>query len=166
MSNDNRNSLLLDVRNQDEIESVKYNLQEPSNRYKDILYIPSNIIQYNIDHLLEMFTSYDSIDIICKSGTRSKKIKEKYFKENEKVQIAPFHFNTLGDEYVIKSDGLHLSVTRKIQIISGSIVLFLFVLLFFHDNVKYLFLAFGSLMLYVGISGNCFMSPILSKDDI
>ena len=166
MSNDNRNRLLLDVRNQDEIESVKYNLQEPSNRYKDILYIPSNIIQYNIDHLLEMFTSYDSIDIICKSGTRSKKIKEKYFKENEKVQIAPFHFNTLGDEYVIKSDGLHLSVTRKIQIISGSIVLFLFVLLFFHDNVKYLFLAFGSLMLYVGISGNCFMSPILSKDDI
>ena len=166
MNQANTHRLLVDVRNQDEIDSVKYNIHEPSNRYKDILYMPSNIIQYNRDLLLDFFKQYDSIDIICKSGTRSKKIKEKYFKENEKVQIAPFHFNTLGGDFVIKSTGLHLSVTRKIQIISGSIILFLFVLLFFHDKVKYLFLAFGCLMLYVGISGNCFMSPLLSKNDI
>jgi hypothetical protein len=161
----NTSRLLVDVRNQDEIETVQYNL-DGSTQYKTVLYIPSNMIQYNLEWLKEYFKTYDTIDLICKSGTRSKKVKDKYFAENEKVQVKKEHFNTLEKEDVIQTDKTHYSITRKIQIISGTIVLLLFGLLFFHEDVKYMFLVFGSLMLYVGLSGNCFMSPILTKDDI
>ncbi len=159
----NRN-LLLDVRNQDEIDAIKYNIND--GKYKTIFYMPSNIIKYNLDFLLNYFKEYDNVYIICKSGARSKKIKDKYFANSKNVYVNSKHFNTLGTELTIQSPGLHLSITRKIQIISGSIILFLFTLLLFYDNVKYIYLFLGLIMLYVGISGNCFMSSILTKDDI
>jgi hypothetical protein len=107
-----------------------------------------------------------TIYIICCSGTRSKKIKDKYFMKNDNVFVNSKHFDTLENEYIQKSHGFHLSLVRKIQIISGSIILVLFGLLFFHDNVKYMFLLFGFVMIYVGISGNCFMASMLTKNDI
>ena len=152
---------MLDIRNQDEIDSIKYN----NNTYKNILYIPSNIIKYNLDFLFEHFKEYDNVHIICRSGTRSKKIKDKYFMKNDNVAVNSKHFDTLENEYIQKSPGLHLSLVRKIQIISGSIILVLFGLLFFH-NVKYALLLFGLVMIYVGVSGNCFMASILTKNDI
>ena len=156
--------LLVDLRNPDEVASRRYNLHEPSNPYKHILYIPSNLIQYNVDGLLDYFKSYTTVDLICQSGKRSQPIKEKYFKHHENVHVKSIHFNTVEDAYVLKSNETHLSMPQKIQILSGSMILLLFVLLFFHDKVKYLFLAFGSMMLYVGLSGNCFMTPILNKE--
>lgn len=86
--------------------------------------------------------------------------------KNDNVLVNPKHFDTLEHEYIQKSPGIHLSLERKIQIISGSIIVLLFTLLFFHDNVKYMFLLFGLVMIYVGISGNCFMASILTKNDI
>ncbi len=158
------NNLLLDIRNQDEIDTVKYN--NSNHTYKTVLYIPSNIIKYNLEFLFEYFKQYDNVHIICRSGTRSKKIKETYFIKNENVSVASKHFDTLENEYIQKSPGIHLSLVRKIQIISGSIIVALFALLFFHNNVKYMFAVFGLVMIYVGVSGNCFMASILSKNDI
>jgi rhodanese-related sulfurtransferase len=158
------NNLLLDIRNHDEIDSVKYNNNKKT--YKTVLYIPSNIIKYNLEFLFEYFKQYDNVYIICRSGTRSKKIKDKYFMEYDNVFVNSKHFDTLENEYTQKSPGLHLSLARKIQIISGSIILVLFSLLFFHNNVKYIFLLFGFIMIYVGISGNCFMASILTKNDM
>lgn len=48
------NNLLLDIRNQDEIDSIKYN-NNNNNTYKTVLYIPSNIIKHNLDFLFEYF---------------------------------------------------------------------------------------------------------------
>ena len=158
------NNLLLDIRNQDEIDSQRFN--NNNNEYRNILYIPSNLIKYNVDFLQEYFKEYENIYIICKSGVRSKKIKDKYFRQNENVHVSSNHFNSLDKSHIYKSPELYLSITRKIQIISGSIIILLFSLLLFYKNVKYAFLLFGIFMIYVGISGNCFMSSILSKDDI
>jgi len=160
------NNLLLDIRNQDEIDSVKYNNHNSIRTYKMVLYIPSNIIKYNLEFLFEYFKQYDNVHIICRSGTRSKKIKDKYFMKHENVLVNSKHFDTLEPEYIQKTPGIHLSLVRKIQIISGSIILVLFALLFFHNNVKYMFAVFGLVMIYVGVSGNCFMASILSKNDI
>lgn len=157
-------NLLLDIRNQDEIDSVKYN--NSNHVYKQVLYIPSNIIKYNLEFLFEYFKQYDNVHIICRSGSRSKKIKEKYFMKQDNIFVNSKHFDTLENEYIQKSPGIHLSLVRKIQIISGSIILVLFALLFFHNNVKYMFGLFGLVMIYVGVSGNCFMAAILSKNDI
>ena len=163
------NNLLLDIRNQDEIDTVMYNNNNNNNNnktYKMVLYIPANNIKYNLDFLSQHFKEYDNVHIICRSGTRSKKIKDKYFMKHDNVSVASKHFDTLENEYVQKFPGIHLSLVRKIQIISGSIIVLLFGLLFFHNNVKYIFLLFGFVMIYVGISGNCFMASILTKNDM
>jgi rhodanese-related sulfurtransferase len=160
-----KNNLLLDVRNSEEIDEVKYNNE--TNEFKHILYIPSTSIKYNLDFLHDYFTQFDNVYIICRSGARSKKIKDKYFSKNENVYVNSIHFNTLPEKETIKNPGWHLSTMRKIQIISGSIIILLFTLMIFvNNNVKYAFLVFGLVMIYVGVSGNCFMSSILSKDDV
>jgi hypothetical protein len=158
------NNLLLDVRNKDEIDSVRFN--NNNNEYRTILYIPSNLIKYNLEFLNEHFREYENIYIICKSGARSKKIKDKYFIQHENVHVNSKHFESLDKSNIHKSQGIHLSIIRKIQIISGSIIILLFSFLLFYNDAKYAFLLFGIVMVYVGISGNCFMSSILSKDDI
>jgi hypothetical protein len=157
-------NLLLDVRNQEEIDSIRFT--NNNNEYRNILYIPSNLIKYNVDFLDSYFKDYENVYIICKSGARSKKVKDKYFRDNENVHISSKHFDELDKSNLYISSEKHLSITRKIQIISGSIIVILFSLLLFYNNIKYVFLLFGIVMIYVGISGNCFMSSILSKDNI
>jgi hypothetical protein len=157
------NTLLFDVRNNDEIDSIKYNIKDSN---MDILYMPANIVKNNLPFLNEYFQKYDKVNIICKSGARSKTIKEKYFMNNDNVFINEKHFNDLDENHIIHSDGIHISITRKIQIISGSIILFLFFISQYYDNVKYMFVLFAFVMIYVGVSGNCFMSSILTKGDI
>jgi len=158
------NNLLFDIRNNDEIDSMKYNIKDSN--ISEILYMPANIVKNNLPFLNEYFRKYDKVYIICRSGTRSKTIKEKYFIDNDNVVVNEKHFNDLDEKYIIRSDGIHISITRKIQIISGSIILFLFCLSLYYDNVKYMFVLFAFVMIYVGISGNCFMSSILTKGDI
>lgn len=163
-SSSSNNDLLLDVRNQDEIDSIRYNMNDK--KYKRVVYIPSTLIKYNVDFLLDCVQHYNNIYIICKSGARSTKVKETYFMDHSNVHVNSVHFNTLEDEHTIQSGEWHLSITRKIQIISGSIILLLFSLVLFYNKVKYMFLLFGLVMVYVGLSGNCFMSSILAKDNI
>ena len=158
--NDKVNHLWLDVRNQDEIDSVKMN------QTKNILYMPANIIKYNVEFLDKYFNDYETVFIICKSGARSTKIKEKYFEKNDKVCVSSKHFNELDPSTLEQSPDIHLSITRKVQIIAGSMIVLLFILLLFYPEVKYIYLLFGLVMIYVGVSGNCFMSPLLSKNDI
>lgn len=158
------NILLLDVRNYDEIANVKYN--DIDNKYSQILYIPSNEIKFNVDFLNIFFTNYDKIDIICNSGNRSKQVKDKYFFSNDKVNTVKLNFNKLDNKYLIKSKELTLSLTRKIQIIIGSILLVLFIFSLYNKNIIYILPFMSVFMLYVGISGNCFMSSILTKNDI
>ena len=154
------NILYLDVRNHDEIDSVK--LQTTS----AIFYMPSNIIKNNLDFLSTLFEKYDKVYIICRSGSRSKTVKDKYFSNNKKVEVNDVHFESLNDSQVIASKNWHLSLTRKIQIICGTILIAIFCLLYINFNFKYLLLLMGIFMLYVGISGNCFMSSFLTKGDI
>lgn len=160
LSNNKVNHLWLDVRNQDEIDSVKMN------KNKDILYMPANIIKYNVEFLDKYFNDYETVFIICKSGARSTKIKEKYFEKNDKIRVCSKHFNELDPSTLEQSPDIHLSITRKVQNIAGSVIVLLFSLLLFYPEVKYMYLLFGLVMIYVGLSGNCFMSPILSKNDI
>lgn len=155
----NHTTLLLDIRNHDEIDTLRYK----NDGTTDVLYMPANIIKYNLEFLHEYFQKYKQVYIICQSGNRSKIIKDKYFSEDEHVMINSIHFNKLDGE---RTPGIHMSLTRKIQIISGSIILLIFLLSLFYKNAVYAYIGLGLFMLYVGISGNCFMSSILTKGDI
>lgn len=155
----NSDTLLLDVRNQDEIDTIKYK----EDGTMDVLYMPANVIKYNVEFLRDYFQKYKRVFIICQSGNRSQIIKNKYFSDDAHVMVNSIHFNKLDGE---QTPGIHMSLTRKIQIISGSIILLIFLLMLFYKNAVYAYVGLGLFMLYVGISGNCFMSSILTKGDI
>jgi|SaaInlStandDraft_5_1057022.scaffolds.fasta_scaffold119651_1 rhodanese-related sulfurtransferase len=178
--------LLLDIRNHDEIDSIKYNIdyvededveiEDEENdklqnngkknieKITEILYIPSTSIKYNINFLNLHFQKYKMVYIICQSGNRSKIIKEKYFNDDKHIIINDIHFDKLNSDQVIKTSGIHMSITRKIQVISGSIIIFIFALSYKYSIAIYIYILLGLFMLYVGISGNCFMSSILTRN--
>lgn len=161
MNHNYKNSLLLDIR---EYHEVKY--QQINNdhfHYKLILYIPANMIQFNLIFLQKAFKNFDKIYIICNSGSRSKLIKNKYFKNNKQVIINPFQFNKLDKKYTITSPKKILSSTNKIQIISGIIIIIIFILSLIYSYVKFIFLIYALFMIYVGLYNKCFLSSILNK---
>jgi len=66
---------------------------------------------------------------------------------------------------VIISNGIHMNLTRKNQLIVGTIVLLLFILTYFYKYAIIGYLLLGLMMLYIAISGNCFMSSFLTKNE-
>lgn len=156
--------LLLDVRNHDEISNMK--LKE-NTEISEVLYIPSNTVKFNLGFLNSYFKQFEQVYIICRSGNRSSQIKDKYFKKTVNVQLYKYNYNNIPRELLEPyPEKTTYSLVRKIQMIMGSILLIVFVLSFYFKNIFYVLLPFSLFMLYVGISGNCFMSSILTKNDI
>ena len=156
--------LYLDVRNHDEIKKSKL-------KHDSVLYIPANMIQFNLDLIQQEMEKVDQVLIICESGNRSQKIKNKYFRKENKVIIAPKHIkDLLGEEnkedLLVVNKSWSMNVTRKIQIISGCLILLIFIISFFQRWILWSYLALGCFMLYVGISGNCFLSSYLTSGDL
>lgn len=154
------NNLILDVRNSDEVARIRY----PDS--KNVLYLPAGMIKYNLSFLKEYFKQFESILIICQSGKRSQEVKDKYFSNNENVQVSNDQFNTIDPSLTKKTPGYHFSLTRKIQMISGTLILLLSLGTLYKENVKYAFFLLGLFMIYVGWSGNCFMSSFLNAGEI
>jgi hypothetical protein len=156
--------LYLDIRNHDEIKKAKL-------KNDSVLYIPANMIQFNLDLIQQEMEKVDQILIICESGNRSQKIKDKYFRKENKVSVAPKHIkDLLGEEnkedLLVLSKSWSMNLTRKIQIISGCLILLLFIISFFRRWVLWLYLVLGCFMIYVGLSGNCFLSSFLTSGDL
>lgn len=156
--------LYLDLRNNDEIEKIRFKKE-----YANVGYIPADIIKYNLEYLENEFNKYDEIILICSTGYTSNIIKNKYYSNNDNIKVASKHFDDFDiikeKNNIIYSDGYHMNLTKKVQLISGSIILLIFFLgkkdpVFFNF---YLILAI--VMLYVSISGNCFMSKFLTQND-
>lgn len=158
--NPNSKTLFLDIRNHDEIDKKHFNSDI------NVLYMPANMVKYNIPFLLNEFEKYNDIKIICQSGNRSKKIKDKYFKNENKIQISSVQFNDIDkDKDVVISNEIHMNLTRKIQLISGTMILLLFLITYFYKKAIYGYLLLGVMMLYVSLSGNCFMSSYLTSNE-
>mgnify|MGYP001572540167 CR=1 FL=1 len=156
--------LYLDIRNSDEIKKVKL-------KHNSVLYIPANMIQFNLDLIQQEIEKVEQVLIICESGNRSQKIKDKYFRKENKVSVAPKHIKDLladekKEDLLVVTKSWSMNLTRKIQIISGSLILLLFIISFFQRWVLWLYLVIGCFMLYVGLSGNCFLSSFLTSGDL
>jgi rhodanese-related sulfurtransferase len=152
--------LFIDIRNYDEVASKRLVTRD------DVLYIPMNMIKFNLDYLKKVIPSYENVYIMCRSGQRSKIIKDKYFLDYDNVKVSPKQINTLSENESIVSSSSFFSLTRKIQIIAGTLILGLFILYHYSEKAIYCYLALGLFMVYVGISGNCFMSSILTKGEV
>jgi hypothetical protein len=76
--------LVLDIRKSDELHQKHI---VSTNDY-DVLNIPMEVIRFNVGYLLELLSNYNIMYIMCRTGKRSKFIKDKYFNNNTNVIIS------------------------------------------------------------------------------
>lgn len=157
-------TLILDIRNHNEIDKKRFTDEKLHSNNETILYLPANMIKYNLVFLKREFMKYQTIKLICNSGNRSRLIKNKYFQDNSYIVVNKDQFKDISKDVVI-SKGLHMNLVRKVQLIAGSLILFFFLITLGVSDFIYSYLLLGLMMLYVSLSGNCFMSSFLTKND-
>ena len=108
------------------------------------------------------------MEIMCTRGIHSKLIYDTYYKNHEKVKMSDKHMMNylLTEEQITETPtsflAPHLNLTRKIQLIAGFMILLIFfITIKFKFEAIFAFVGLGLMMIYVGLSGNCFMSKFL-----
>lgn len=172
--------LFIDIRKSDEVYKKRFDNSKDYSFYN----IPMNMIRFNIKNIISHLDYYTEIYIICQSGNRSSFIKDKYFKEYEKIKVNnEFQFYNLnyGNNKILLDNDLNINIIgnnsfnlyndmRIIQIIMGTIMLSMGLSIYFQlpdlsniiINIAIIILIiFGSMGLYNGISSTCSMSILL-----
>lgn len=175
------NYLFIDIRKSDEVynKHLKYSID-----YK-LYTIPMNMIRFNKQNIINHLKYIDEIYIICNSGRRAKFIKNKYFKEFDKIkvnnQLQFNNFNKGTNKIKLNYDTIELnviingynyySIMRIIQTIIGTLILSLGgYTLYQIKNYKkinviplIILMIFGLMSLINGLTSTCTLSEILKN---
>ena len=176
--------LFIDIRKSDEVYSKRFGLSQDYSFYN----IPMNMIRFNAQSIIEHLEYFDEIYIICQTGNRSQFIKNKYFKEydkikvNENLQFSNLKYGlnnvSLNENKNIKinvvgSNSFNFySVMRIIQTIMGIIMLSVGIYIYLQLRKEKLLkkinilplivlLLFGIMALYNGLTSTCSISILL-----
>jgi hypothetical protein len=76
--------LFIDIRKSDEVYSKHFDQSQEYSFYN----IPMNMIRFNTQMIINNLKEFDEIYIVCQSSSRSQFIKNKYFKDNEKIKVS------------------------------------------------------------------------------
>lgn len=175
------NYLFIDIRKSDEVYDKHF---EYSKEYK-LYTIPMNMIKFNKQNIINHLKYIDEIYIICNSGMRSKFIKNKYFKEYDKIKVNnELQFNNFDKgtnkiklnydtiELNVKVNGYnYYSIMRIIQTMMGILILSLggYTL---YEISKYkrinmipliILIIFGLMALINGLTSTCTLSEIFKN---
>ena len=174
-----KNYILVDIRKSDEAFSKHFDGSKMTNYYN----IPMNMIRFN-QKVLESHLQYvDKIFIICNSGVRSQFIKDKYFKENDKIIVDKAlqfkNFIKKGENEITLSNGDKMSVfvdgtfsfnlynlTRIIQLMLGSIIIVCSSLVWNNCSSKYpliILLLFGCMAVFNAVTNTCTLSVVFKN---
>ena len=178
--------LFIDIRKSDEVYSKHFDQSQEYSFYN----IPMNMIRFNAETIINHLEYVDEIYIVCQSSNRSQFIKNKYFndykriKVNEKLQFSNLNYgsnnvclneNTDMKINIVGSNSFNFySVMRIIQTIMGIIMLsvgiYIYIQLMKENLLKKIntlplivLAAFGSMVLYNGLTSTCSIS-ILFED--
>jgi rhodanese-related sulfurtransferase len=77
--------LFIDIRKSDEVYSKHFDQSSPIG--PSFYNIPMNMIRFNAQTIINNLEYVDEIYIICETGNRSQFIKNKYFKEYERIKV-------------------------------------------------------------------------------
>ena len=180
--------LFIDIRKSDEVYSKHF---DPSGTIDFSYYnIPMNMIRFNSQTIIKHLEYFDEIYIVCETGNRSQFIKNKYFKNYERIKVSEnLQFSNLkyGLNYVslnknnndikiniIGSNSFNFySIMRIIQTIMGIIMLsigiYIYIQLKKENLLKKIIIpliilvSFGIMAIYNGLTSTCSIS-ILLKD--
>ena len=87
---------IIDIREEYELKEIKL---KPKNENVDIINIPMRHIQFNLDYLNNL-SKNGKLFILCKSGKRAGMVKNKYFKDNENIEVLEGGVMKLNDEEI------------------------------------------------------------------
>lgn len=172
--------LFIDIRKSDEVFSTRLDKSQDYSVY----YFPMNMIQFNKDQIIGHLEYVDEIYIICRSATRSKFIKDKYFSDQPRIKINPdLQFENLqhGVNKVVFDNGNTIKVNvigsnsfnlynimRITQIILGTLILTLggYTYMQIRSNKinkipLFILLLVGLMALFNGLTSTCSVSLIL-----
>lgn len=172
--------ILIDIRNSDEAFEKHFDGNVMNNFYN----IPMNMIQFNKEVILNHLEYVDEILLVCRTGKRSKFIKDKYFKNVNEVKVAPkkLQFASLNQPgsqtiYLDENTPLTISIkgtfafnmyniTRIIQVVMGMIILICggYILMYGKCKPKiplYIIMFFGANALFNGLTNTCTLTLLL-----
>ena len=176
--------LFIDIRKSDEVYSKHFDQSEEYSFYN----IPMNMIRFNTQMIIKNLEDFEEIYIVCQSSSRSQFIKNKYFKDNERIKVSKnLQFINLeyGSNTVLLNENTNIriniigsnsfnfyNVMRIIQTIMGIVMLsvgiFLYIQLRKESLLKkiniiplIILILFGSMALYNGLTSTCSISILL-----
>jgi rhodanese-related sulfurtransferase len=177
--------LFIDIRKSDEVYAKHFDQSQEYSFYN----IPMDMIRFNAQTIINHLEYVDEIYIVCQTSNRSQFIKNKYFKNHDRIKVSQnLQFSNLKhgvntvslDDTVMRinivgSNSFNFySVMRIIQTIMGIIMLsvggYIYMQLRNQNLLKkinvlplIILIAFGIMALYNGLTSTCSIS-ILLKD--
>jgi len=177
--------LFIDIRKSDEVYAKHFDQSQEYSFYN----IPMDMIRFNAQTIINHLEYVDEIYIVCQTSNRSQFIKNKYFKNHDRIKVSQnLQFSNLkhGVNTVSLNDTVmrinivgsnsfnFYSVMRIIQTIMGIIMLsvggYIYMQLRNQNLLKkinvlplIILIAFGIMALYNGLTSTCSIS-ILLKD--
>jgi hypothetical protein len=175
--------LFIDIRKSDEVYSKHFDQSQEYSFYN----IPMNMIRFNVQTINNL-KEFDEIYIVCQSSSRSQFIKNKYFKDNEKIKVSNnlqfinlkyglnnvlLNQNTNMRINIVGSNSFNFyNVMRIIQTLMGIVMISIGAFLYMQlkkDNLLkntyiiplIILMLFGSMALYNGLTSTCSISIIL-----
>ncbi len=133
--NINNNIIVIDIRDEHELNE-KY--LDTTNLDIKLINIPSRNIKFNKDYIVNLSES-NKVYIVCKSGNRSSKIKELYFKNNKNIislEGGIENINKLDTDIEIKKGDNKYGMNQYMQIIFMCILLFITLLIYLNVDKK------------------------------
>jgi hypothetical protein len=172
--------LFIDIRQSDEVLTKRFGESSQYGSYN----IPMNMIRFNKEMIVDHLAYVDKIYIVCRSGTRSEFIKDKYFNDNPNIKVnESLQFKNLKhginnveldgnviNVNVIGSSSYNMyNMMRIIQTIIGSLIIILGGYTYYQvKDIKsvnkiplIVLLCFGVMALINGLTATCTMSIIL-----
>lgn len=175
--------LFIDIRKSDEVYSKHFD-QSPEYSFYNI---PMNMIRFNAETIVKHLEYVDEIYIVCQSANRSNFIKNKYFSNYEKIKVnenlqfsnlnhgmntVSLNENTEIKIKIIGSNSFNFyNVMRITQTVMGTMMiligLYIYMQLQRESTMKkisipiFILVAFGSMVLFNGLTSTCSLSILL-----
>jgi hypothetical protein len=187
--------LFIDIRKSDEVYSKHFDQSKEYSFYN----IPMNMIRFNAENIIQHLEYVDEIYIVCQSAARSNFIKNKYFKNYDKIKVNNrlqfAHLNHgMNTVYLDENkkgqqgqgQGLNINiigsnsfnfynVMRITQTIMGSLMILIGLYIYTQlqkdggamNKIRvplFILVAFGSMVLFNGLTSTCSLSILLENE--